>query len=626
MSNVSNVNTYIENYLNNYLKIKNPEFAILLSGKWGSGKTYFIEKYIEKHKGNINIKFIKISLFGLKETDSIDEQIFNSLHSVLGNKYVKLTGNIIKNALKFGIKVDWDNDGKTDGTAKIDTKSFNPLDFFSDEKKSKKELVFIFDDLERTDIKLTEILGYINSLVEQSKFKVIILGSEEKIIKKDKGTYTEFKEKIIGKTFEVRHEFEEVLNLFINEGTDKAKVYLLEHLHVIQNIYKLANYNNLRHIKQILLEFEYFVNLIDDRYLKNKEFMGTLINNFFALSIEIKGGKITEKELSKNSGVIWDFLNDDKKEKSEIEKIYEKYTMQDTPMFNGKGWVSIIFKSSISREVLNKAIGDLSFFLVEKEKEQPSWVKLWHYRELDDDDFEKILNDVLEKFKDCLYGKHEHFLHVIALLIFFSKEKLCNLTTDEIKRQVEKCISEYKATSLWKDELFEGRLRFNGTGLSYMDGDSNEFRKLYQLIMDENKKIYKKTVEEKEKEKINRLLENINDTDYINNLLLEEYKFKPIFQNVSSKKFISSIKKSKNKDITELGYTLNERYPENHTYNGKKVYCHMIEELVFWEDVGTELLDYINKTEKLRKHILTQFNSYAVESIKEKLKSCDGNH
>ena len=127
MSNKSTVNLYIKNYLNNYLKINNPEFAVLLSGKWGSGKTYFIENFIEEYKENENIKFIKISLFGLKKTDSIDEQIFSSLHSFLGNKYVKLTGNIIKNALKFGVKVDWDNDGKTDGTSNIDTKSFNLL-------------------------------------------------------------------------------------------------------------------------------------------------------------------------------------------------------------------------------------------------------------------------------------------------------------------------------------------------------------------------------------------------------------------------------------------------------------------------------------------------------------------
>jgi len=49
MQNESNINLYIENYLNNYLKIKKPEFAVLLSGKWGSGKTYFIENYIEKY-------------------------------------------------------------------------------------------------------------------------------------------------------------------------------------------------------------------------------------------------------------------------------------------------------------------------------------------------------------------------------------------------------------------------------------------------------------------------------------------------------------------------------------------------------------------------------------------------
>ena len=613
-----NINKYIEDYLNNYLKIDNPEFAILLSGKWGSGKTFFIEQYIERYvekNKDTNIKFIKISLFGLKETDSIDEQIFNSLHSVLGNKYVKLTGSIIKNALKLGVKIDWDSDNKSDGSVKIDAKSFNPLDYFSDKKKSKKELVFIFDDLERTDIKLKEILGYINSLVEQSKFKVIILGSEEKIINKDKEEYREFKEKIIGKTFEIQHEFREVLDLFIEEKTNKAKKYLLEYTHIIESIYKQAKYNNLRHIKQILLEFEFFINLIDNKYLKNKEFMKTLINNFFALSIEIKGGNLTEEELS--NYVIWSSLYDNKKEKTNIENIYLNYNIYDTQLFNGKFWADIIFKSSLDGEIINEEISNLSFFIETKENNQETWVKLWHFRQLDNDDFEKTLNDVLERFNNCKYEKQEHFLHVIALLIFFSKEKLCNLTIRDIQEQVNKCIKRYELSKLWKDNILKKGSRFNGTGLAYMNYEDKDFLKIYEQVVTENKKINDKALKEKEKEKFNLFLEKFDDEKYISHLLLEEYQHKAFFQNVSSKDFLSHIKKYRNKDITELRYILYERYENS--------YYHLTEELPFWEELNKELLKDNKKIENLSQFILKEFN-YTVENIIKKLKSCKKNN
>ena len=178
------MNKHIKKYLESYLTLDKPEFAILLTGKWGSGKTYFIDKFIKDNKKEEEIKFIKISLFGLKEVDSIDEQIFQNLHPFLGNKYVKLTGNLVKNSLKFGMKLDWKDDAKSDGTSTLDLSKFNPLDFFSD-KKSKIKIIFVFDDLERTDIELIEVLGYINYLVEQSEFNVIILANEEKLIEEE---------------------------------------------------------------------------------------------------------------------------------------------------------------------------------------------------------------------------------------------------------------------------------------------------------------------------------------------------------------------------------------------------------------------------------------------------------
>ncbi len=52
------MNKHIENYLDLYLEREDVEYATLLTGKWGCGKTYFIKNYIEK-----NLKRRNISLF-----------------------------------------------------------------------------------------------------------------------------------------------------------------------------------------------------------------------------------------------------------------------------------------------------------------------------------------------------------------------------------------------------------------------------------------------------------------------------------------------------------------------------------------------------------------------------------
>ena len=624
--NISNPNQHVSEYLNNYLSLENPEYAILLNGKWGSGKTYFIQSYIENFKDkNKNIKFIKISLFGLKDTNSIDEEIFQNLHPLLGSKYAKLTGNILKGALKLGINFDWNLDDKKDETANIDLKNFNPLDFFSDNKKSNQEIVFIFDDLERTEINLKEILGYINYLVEQSKFKVIILANEEKV---DKTEYIEFKEKVIGKTFEVKHSFKQILVSFIDNKTDISKEMLNSNIQLIQSIYEKATYNNLRHISQILFDFEYFIKNISKDYLNNKEFISTLINNFFALSIELKSSNLTREELSKRPIILWNFSDDKNEKKTKVEEIYEKYDIKNNPLFDGKNWVKILLNNSVQKEELNDLISNLSFFIEKKEKTQPSWVKLWHYRELSDEDFTKNLNDMLNKFNNCEYEIPEHFIHVIALLIYFSKNKLCDLLMADIENRVENCIkNKYQNHKNWKNQLFEDRIRFNRTGLGYMGEDDKDFRNIFSKIITENKEIYDNEEKNKQKKLSSELLESIKilNEDFLINLLLEQYRTIPIFKQLNTQNFVDILTKSENKNISRLGEILHSRYGDHYYISNKVSYCFLTDELDFWKDVNVKLSQFLKKNKdnnKLKRFLLNQFKKHLVEKVINKLKGC----
>ncbi|WP_230850203.1 P-loop NTPase fold protein, partial [Vibrio harveyi] len=79
------INKRIVGNLDYYLSLPSPEYAFLLCGEWGVGKTYFIDKYIEKKNGR-DLRLIKISLFGLKNTSEINSNIFQKLHPVLGSK------------------------------------------------------------------------------------------------------------------------------------------------------------------------------------------------------------------------------------------------------------------------------------------------------------------------------------------------------------------------------------------------------------------------------------------------------------------------------------------------------------------------------------------------------------
>ena len=56
-----------------YIKNDRINYAVLIDGEWGSGKTYFIKRnYIDKHPDTT----LYISLYGLKSKDEINKKIY----------------------------------------------------------------------------------------------------------------------------------------------------------------------------------------------------------------------------------------------------------------------------------------------------------------------------------------------------------------------------------------------------------------------------------------------------------------------------------------------------------------------------------------------------------------------
>ena len=83
------MNEHIKDYCEKFIESEeNPMYAVFINGKWGTGKTYFINKLLTKYKkGNENNKsvieesqIIKISLFGVKSSEEIDLKIYQAIH------------------------------------------------------------------------------------------------------------------------------------------------------------------------------------------------------------------------------------------------------------------------------------------------------------------------------------------------------------------------------------------------------------------------------------------------------------------------------------------------------------------------------------------------------------------
>ena len=168
---------YINDNLYNY--------AILIDGEWGSGKTFFIKntlsKEIEKQEeGREKPRAIKyISLYGCKTINDVQENIAWSFAENARDKIRDkanwsstgdtVSGNILLSSKKIGNAI---------------LKKFLPeasLYEITSDWLNLGAFIFIFDDLERCDCALNEVFGFLNELVEHENTKVIIVANEKEL-------------------------------------------------------------------------------------------------------------------------------------------------------------------------------------------------------------------------------------------------------------------------------------------------------------------------------------------------------------------------------------------------------------------------------------------------------------
>ncbi|EFC0058993.1 hypothetical protein CUP73_004494, partial [Escherichia coli] len=596
-----------------------PEYAFMITGGWGAGKTHFIESFIKEYNKNAidnqsGNKIIKISLFGFKTTSSIDEMIFQSLHPLLGHRYTKLAGNILKGALKLGCKIDINGDSKSDVdiNASLDKIKFSEI--FSTNTDT-GQIIIALDDLERTDIPLKEILGYVNYLVEISKVKVILIANEKILHEKDKssedktkGVYSKFKEKVIGKTFQIKHNIDNVLDSFLNESECEP---LKRHRDVIKNIYIRSDDTNLRKIKQSILDFGYIANYIDEEQLKNDEYSSLLIRVFFALSLEIKSGELSEDELRKNEP----FKN--KKTNSDgSNNVFYKYDISYRNLYVGDLWADILFKGDASN--LKSATDELVYFKRQKNNEHPLWFKLWNFSTLNEEQFISLTNQLVLEFDSLQEEEHQVYLHKLALIIYFSKNALISKGIDEINNTVYEYIKTYKDGWAILDNRSNEDIVFgNNTGYSYYNDSDEDFRKLFNLLRSERKSISDKLKHQAEIIRANEIFTYLSqgNKDELINILYTENQFEPFFNKLNAEDLMKVLLQSSNHITSYFNHIIEERYTSRDTLNGLRAYNYLKVEEAFWIELQNIISQEIPHLTMLKRHFIEQLDTTIKEII-----------
>lgn len=258
--------------------------SILINGKWGIGKTYYIKNEFFQYKNPIYI-----SLFGINNFIDFKHQIYCELNAILG--FLKKINRKLE-GVNFGI-----------GVFSLSVPYFES-DIVKKIEDKNKEITLVIDDLERksSNIKMEEILGLIESLARIKGVNIIIISYEEKIQEKDKKIYNDFKEKVIQKTYQISKYSENALNNIIN--TLKLKYIKDDALKIrikqkIKEFFIIHNVSNLRTIEKAIRYVNFIFHKINNKNLLEKEIEDLVISCLAIVVQDVE--KIYEDLLSKDS-------------------------------------------------------------------------------------------------------------------------------------------------------------------------------------------------------------------------------------------------------------------------------------------------------------------------------------
>jgi len=270
----NSVNAHIHQYLTSYLKRENPQYAVMLNGAWGCGKTFFIRKWRESIKSK-DIKPIYVSLFGLQTIKDVNELINKELHPILTSKATKTIIKTAKVLTGVAISHKLGND-ESEMNYSIDLTSL----LETDNPKTVGGKIIIFDDMERCHIPPHLLLGYINYFVEICKCHVILVCNNARLYswedtsfdKKLKEEFRIFEEKTIGIKLTIQPSVKEALDFFISETKCDPMDFLNRVKKDLALFIRESAIQNLRSVRQAIFDFTDIIRVLDDTDRNSSEY------------------------------------------------------------------------------------------------------------------------------------------------------------------------------------------------------------------------------------------------------------------------------------------------------------------------------------------------------------------
>lgn len=417
-----------DNYINSQMS---PQFAVLVKGDWGCGKTFLVKKilnetYGKKYKDNV----IWISVYGLSSIQQLKQKLLKKIHPILTNKVTQFVFNTLKTGIKTSTKIDLNNDEEGDLFFDLTIPDYETE---KDGAKIKIKKLLIIDDIERCSIPITEIFGFFSEDILENNLRAIFISNDEKIKDSDDfDSYKSIKEKIIGMEFNVEPDITDAVKSFIKELRLEHNEELLTKKSV--NVLSTLKFKNLRSIRQAFVHISQIYEIIGKTDI-DKDYISNVIEVFLVLYIQKAKGDINSTE------DFLDAIEAYKNEKTTL-KIYEDMQLNKKYLFRYAKvplqniYFDIIVNGNFSP---NQVLEDYKNWTMPDNEKTPYQKLYQEWFNYSDIDFNNLYNSVQKDFDNNKILNQSQLVGLADLKFELAE----NGVIEESKEQIKNSFFEY---------------------------------------------------------------------------------------------------------------------------------------------------------------------------------------
>lgn len=421
-----------------YAKAPETDYALMITGPWGSGKTYFWEKVLapklkalrHPHKP---LRLLYVSMYGVSDTRDFDRSLFAQSYPGIAHKRVgrisKLVGGVLE-ALGYAdlAKVDLRNLIRTDGA------------------------IICFDDLERAEMPIRTALGYINTFVEHERLKTIVLCNEKAITgeaatwdEEDRETYNKMKEKVVGFTIDHQPNHQEITaSLIAREKTKPEFQAFLEHnKELICQIFQNSETDNIRSLKRSIGALRTAYNALDWNNAASRDTLERqLIYALLPTAFELWAGRADGQKLRaihSTAKALVALLSlgrmdaDGEQQEEGYESKFRKRYFGEAALgeaVSSPAICDLLLTGYLDQEALSSDFADIQN--PPSESSQRVRKLFWDFRELSNDEFKETVSGVFQDVSEGEFKSLESWPQLFDRFAWLSQDKLIEQDLDQL--------------------------------------------------------------------------------------------------------------------------------------------------------------------------------------------------